>query len=102
MADSLYRVTFSDPVTRQMVTLRLHEISDSGLGPLFVRLGRFVFDQDSGIINPINEQLAKRYEETKALHVNRMAISQIEELSGAEEVKLSEVPNVVPFTPPDA
>jgi hypothetical protein len=101
MADSLYRVTFPDPMTRQMVTLRVREVSDSGLGPLFVRLSDFVFENPrSTIINPNDEALASRYTDTRALHVNRMSLIQVEEVSDAV-VELSEAPNVVPFKAPE-
>ena len=101
MADPLYVVTFPDPVTKRMVTLKVREIGDSGLGPMFARLSGFVFQDSGKIINPNNDGLSRRYQDTKAIHVNRMALAQVEEVAG-EPVELSEMPNVVQFHPPDA
>ena len=99
MSDHVYRVTFADPLTKKMVTIQVREISDSGLGPFHVRLSGFVFKPKGRLIDPVEETLRNRFQDTRALHVSRMSLGLIEEVGDSQEVKLTEFPNVVPFTP---
>jgi len=99
MAESLYEVTFVQP-GEGPVTLRVREIADSGLGPTFVKLAKFDFGHGL-IINPKQENAAKRYEKTQALHVSRFAIVTVEEIEGPEVVLKEMGSNVVMLRPPE-
>ena len=101
MADPLYLVTFPDSRLGRIVTVKVREISDSGLGIMFVRLSGFVLQQDGTIINPEIDALAQRFEETRAFHVNRMSIVSIEEVSDVVVAPLVDMPNVVQFKAPE-
>lgn len=99
MADPLYIVTFPDPQHRDVVTVRVREVGDSPLGPMFVRIAGFQF-ATGRIIDPTSAALESRYEGTKALHLNRMSLLSVEEVSDVE-LSISEAPNVVQFRPND-
>lgn len=93
----LYLVTFLDSRLGRHVTLRVREIVDSGLGIMFVRLSNFVLaDPGSRVVDPQVEELAARFGDTRALHVNRMSIISVEEVSDVGISPLAPL-NVVPF-----
>lgn len=76
----LYLIHFRDPKDGEMVSLKAHSITDSSLGLSFVRISDFVFDLSSVVVKPSEEQLAKRLENVKSLHLSIYSIISIEEL----------------------
>ena len=58
----------------------MRRVEDSELGPAFVCLSQFVFDPGSRIANPAEESLARRFENTRRLHLNLFAIQSIAEV----------------------
>lgn len=99
MAESLYEVTFIQP-GEGPITLQVREISDSALGPMFVRISGFVFNHGL-LVNPKLEAAERRFAKTRSLHLNRMAIHAVEEIEGAAISLTDPGPNVVQFRPPD-
>lgn len=102
MPESLYLVTIPDTRLGRHVVLRVREISDSALGVMFVRLAGFVFDAAGPIVNPVLEAERERFADTRVLHVNRMSIISIEEVSDASAPQLTDTPeNVLTFKTPE-
>jgi hypothetical protein len=58
----------------------VRRVEDSELGPGFVCLSQFLFDTDSRIANPAEEELARRFERTQRLHLNLFSIQSIAEV----------------------
>ena len=75
-----YAVTFRAD-SGEIVTLRVEEVVDSALGPSFLCLSGFVFDEGR-IVDPKQEALQHRYRDTKRLHLNVFHIQSIEEVGG--------------------
>jgi hypothetical protein len=79
-ASTYYAVTFRDPVDNKPVTIKARKVSDSELGFGFVTLSDFFFEVTwQVVVKPAEEQMAKRYENVKRLHLNLYAILAIEE-----------------------
>ena len=79
-SESLFLVHYRDPKDGQMVALRVRSVKDSPLGLSFVSLSDFVFETDSLVINPTEEQMQKRLENVRSLHISIYSIIGIEEL----------------------
>ena len=97
-----YLVTWRDARNGEIMTLRVRQIRDSTLGLTFVALSDFVWESSSPIVNPAEEALARRFEQTKTLHLSIHAIVSIEEI-GADHQGLSfekDRANLLTF-PPD-
>lgn len=63
------------------ITLKVKTIKDSTLGLGFISMSDFIFDpHNSPIIDPQEEQLRKRFENTNALHLSIYHIISIEEV----------------------
>jgi hypothetical protein len=77
---SYYVVTHRDPTSGKPVSLRVRKVEDSELGPTFVALSDFLFESSSPIIDPALEDLKKRYENTRKLHLSLYHIVSIEEV----------------------
>ena len=79
-------VTYRDPesVPEQKgpknITLKVKNIEDSRLGLSFVRFSGFMFETAGMIVDPIQENLRKRFEYKKALHLSIYSIISIEEV----------------------
>lgn len=100
MADPVYTVTYQDPATRETAVLRVREVSDSPLGPMFVRLAGFHFAARGLVVDPKEEALARQFQDVRARHLNRMQIVSIDEVS-PEGLQLQDVPpNVVVLRTP--
>ena len=77
---SHYVVTHRDPTSGKAVSLKVKKVEDSELGPTFVAVSEFLFESASPIIDPGLEELKKRYEGTKKLHLSLYNIVSIEEV----------------------
>src|SRR5690606_33996263 len=78
---SLFQIHYRDPKDGAIVSLKARSIRDSALGLSFVSISDFVFDTDSVVVKPSEEQMAKRLENVKSLHLSIYSIISIEELS---------------------
>ena len=93
---SHYVVTHRDPAGGKTVSLKVRKVEDSELGPTFVALSDFLFESASPIIDPTLEDLKKRYENTKKLHLSLYNIVSIEEVGRRNPgLDLSERSNVI-------
>ena len=77
----LFLVHYRDPKDGKLLSLRARHISDSTLGLSFICISDFVFDTCSLVIKPTEEQLKKRLENVKNIHLSIYTIMSIEELS---------------------
>mgnify|MGYP000601082022 CR=1 FL=1 len=65
----------------KIVSLNARSVKDSSLGLSFVSISDFVFESNRLVIKPSQEQLQKKLENTKSLHISIYSIISIEELS---------------------
>lgn len=79
--NSLFLITYKDPVDGQIVSLKAQSIKDSSLGLSFIAISDFIFDTSGLVVKPSEEQLEKKLENTKSLHLSIYSIVSIEERS---------------------
>lgn len=83
---ALFQVHYTDFHTDKTVSVKVRSIQDSALGYTFVQLSDFVFDTNSVVIKPTEEQQKKNLENTKSLHIcvhNILAIEELSDISAA-------------------
>jgi hypothetical protein len=80
-----YVISFRDPRSGDISTLRARSIADSTLGLSFVAVSDFVFDSGSMIINPAEEALRTRLEHVRSLHLSIYTILSVEEVGERNE-----------------
>src|SRR4051812_12860689 len=78
--DSHYVVHYRDPKTGEILQLKAQSIHDSTLGLGFVCVSEFLFDSGGLVIKPAEEQLQKRLEFVRSLHLSIYSIVSIEEV----------------------
>ena len=78
--DSLYLIHYRDPKDGTNQSLRAHKVYDSPLGLSFVCISDFVFEPEGLVVKPAEEQLQKRLEGVKSLHMSIYSIISIEEI----------------------
>lgn len=76
---NIYHVYFKDPKEGTIQTLKVKRIEDSPLGLSFVKLSDFVFETNTLLIQPSEEQLKKKFEKIGSLHLSIYHIISIEE-----------------------
>lgn len=75
-----YVVQYKDPTTNKTLTLKAKKIRESSLGFSFIAISEFVFDTDSVVVNPSEENLKNLFRNTKTLHLSVYAVLSIEEV----------------------
>jgi len=85
--DSHYAISFRDPEEGEIVTLKARKVEDSELGLGFICISEFLFETRGSVVNPKEEDLARRFENVRRLHLNLYRILAIEE-RGAERLEL--------------
>lgn len=78
--ETFYLVHYKDPKDNKIVALKAKKIEDSTLGLSFIKISDFIFDTDSLVVQPTEEQLKVRFENVKSLHLSIYSIVSIEEL----------------------
>jgi hypothetical protein len=73
-------VSYRDPVEQKTISIKVRKVDDSPLGLSFIRISDFVFDTSSLVVNPDEENLKKRLENTRSLHLSIYTILSIEEI----------------------
>jgi len=81
--ENFFRVIYRDPVEDKIVTLRASSIQDSNLGPTFIRISEFIFDQNNIVVDPSQENLKKHFQGVESIHLSIYTVVCIEEM-GAE------------------
>lgn len=78
--DSHYVIHYRDPKSNEILQLKARHIQDSTLGLGFVSVSDFIFDSQGLVIKPADEQLRKRLEFVKSLHLSIYSILSVEEV----------------------
>ena len=80
IADTHYIIHYKDPKEDEIMSLKAQTVTDSSLGLSFICVADFLFDNHGSIIKPSEEQLQKRLENVKSLHLSLYSIISIEEV----------------------
>ncbi|MGE4133983.1 MAG: DUF1820 family protein [Bdellovibrionales bacterium] len=78
--DNHYVVHYRDPKSGEIQSLKARKIADSNLGLSFVLISDFLFDTEGVVIKPSEEQMQKRLENVKGLHLSIYSIVSVEEV----------------------
>ena len=82
---TFFVVTFRDPKDSKVTTLKAKSIYDSPLGLGFICISGFIFETNSLVVNPEAEDQAKKFKDTKSLHLSLYSILTIEEIGQTHE-----------------
>ena len=85
---TFFIVTFRDVENLEKsknMTIKVRKVGDSSLGLGFVALSDFVFTKNRAIVDPQEERMRERFENTKALHISLYHIVSIEEVGEEHE-----------------
>ncbi len=78
--DTFFIVTYRDPQEDKVLSVKARMVVDSSLGLSFVAISDFMFDTDSLVLNPAEEDQKKRFEGVRSLHLSIYTIISIEEV----------------------
>jgi hypothetical protein len=78
--DSFFIITYREPAKGNIVEIKARTVGDSSLGLSFVSISNFMFDTGSLVVNPAEEDLKKRFENVKTLHLSIYSIISIQEV----------------------
>jgi hypothetical protein len=78
--DSYFIITYREPKDGAIMQLKAGTVRDSSLGLSFIAISDFLFDTSSRVVNPAEEDLKKRFENVKSLHLSIYTIISIEEV----------------------
>lgn len=77
--ETYYTITYREPEEGKIVSLKAKTVTDSSLGLSFISVSDFIFDTSPLVVNPAEEELQKRFEDVRALHLSIYTIISIEE-----------------------
>jgi len=83
--DSYFVISYRDPKEGKILSLKSYSIQDSSLGLSFVAISDFKFDTNKVVVDPEEENLAKRLKDVKSLHLSIYSIVSIEEVGTDHE-----------------
>lgn len=85
-----FYISYRDQADGKVVSIKAKNVSDSSLGLSFISISDFIFDTGSLVVNPAEEDLEKRFEGVKTLHLSIYSILSIEEVGpGHKGLKFS-------------
>jgi hypothetical protein len=73
-------VAYRDPMDSKLVELKANKVQDSDLGLSFVAVSDFLFDAPGLVVDPSVEDLKKKFENVKTLHLSLYSILSIQEV----------------------
>jgi hypothetical protein len=76
-------VSYRDPLDSKLVELRANKVEDSELGISFVAVSDFIFERRSPVVDPVAEDLKRKFEDVKTLHLSLYSILSIQEVGRA-------------------
>ena len=85
--DTYFIITYRDPVSEKQVSIKAGTVADSTLGLSFIAVSDFVFQQNALVVNPQEEDMKRRFEDVKTLHLSIYTVLSIEEV-GAQHTGL--------------
>lgn len=83
--DVYFVITFRDYKDGNNITLKARKVTDSSLGLSFVAISDFIFDAQSLVVNPAEEDLKRRFAAVKTLHLSIYSILSIEEVGAGHK-----------------
>lgn len=83
--NTYYVVHYRDPKDGKILELKAYRIEDSSLGLSFIKISDFIFDTNQLVVKPSEEQLQKRFEKVKSLHLSIYSVISIEELGATHK-----------------
>ena len=78
--DTCFIITYRDPVGEKQVSVKAGTVADSTLGLSFIAVSDFIFDQSPLVVNPQEEDMKRRFEDVKTLHLSIYTVLSIEEV----------------------
>lgn len=75
-----FRISYRDPIEGKVVDLKATKVEDSNLGLGFIAVSDFVFDLSPVLADLAQENLRKRLEDVKSVHLSVYTIISIEEV----------------------
>ena len=78
--ETYFVITYKDVQKDEFISLRARNISDSSLGPAFIQISDFVFNESTLIVNPNEEDLKSRLKKTRSLHIALFHVVSVEEI----------------------
>jgi len=81
--DTSYIINYRDPKDNKTLELKAKKVTDSSLGLSFIAISGFIFDSSSLVVNPAEEDLKRKLEHVKTLHISIYTILSIEEVGSA-------------------
>lgn len=75
-----YIITYTDPKDGKIASLKANKVTDSSLGLSFIAISDFIFDTDSLVVNPAEEDQKRRFNSVKTIHISIYTILSIEEV----------------------
>ena len=80
---TFYIINYRDPKDNKTLELKAKKVTDSTLGLSFIAISDFIFDSSSLVVNPAEEDLKRKLEHVKTLHISIYSILSIEEVGSA-------------------
>ncbi len=82
---TFYIINYRDPKDNKAVELKARKVTDSTLGLSFIAISDFILDSDALVVNPAEEDLKRKLEHVKTLHISIYSILSIEEVGSAHK-----------------
>ncbi len=76
-------INYRDPKDNKTLELKAKKVMDSSLGLSFIAISDFIFDTSSLVVNPAEEDLKRKLEHVKTLHISIYTILSIEEVGSS-------------------
>lgn len=73
-------VSYRDAQDGKITELRANKVQDSELGLTFVSVSDFIFENRSVVVDPAAEDLRRKLEDVKTLHLSLYSILSIQEI----------------------
>ena len=78
--DTCFIITYRDPVSEKQLSIKAGTVADSTLGLSFIAVSDFIFEQNPLVVNPQEEDIKRRFEDVKTLHLSMYTVLSIEEI----------------------
>ena len=78
--DTCFIISYRDPVSEKQLSIKAGTVADSTLGLSFIAVSDFIFDQSPLVVNPQEEDMKRRFEDVKTLHLSIYTVLSIEEI----------------------
>ncbi len=83
--ETFYIISYRDSKDNKTLEIKAKKVTDSSLGLSFIAISDFIFDTSSLVVNPAEEDLKRKLEHVKTLHISIYTILSIEEVGSAHK-----------------